>query len=237
MVADSIQDLWAHFAATGCLQRGYAQNSSSSSSSRSKKTGAYGGVSVGTTLAPGQTATVTVVLAWHFPHRWHFGEQVGNNYNNHFGSSAAAAAYMAANLPSIVSSIAEWNAAITNNDLSKQLRDFLVNSISTIAKTGIWYVHPSSIYPSIHPSINLTSSSFVFFPNLKGLHPANGGSLKVFLPTTLIRCTSISTGLSRTLGSSLNLSSRSLKVTSNRSKGMATFLRIRRLAGRRKRAG
>lgn len=167
MVADSIQDLWAHFATTGSLQRGYAQNSSSSSS---KKTGAYGGVSVGTTLAPGQTATVTVVLAWHFPHRWHFGEQVGNNYNNHFGNSAAAAAYMAANLPSIVSSIAEWNAAITNNDLSKQLRDFLVNSISTIAKTGIWYVHPSSIYPSyppdpsihpsypsIHPSIHLST--------------------------------------------------------------------------------
>eukprot|EP00729_Bicosta_minor_P000391 gene391-5008_t len=85
-----------------------------------------------------EQSTVTVVLAWHFPHRWHFGEQVGNNYNNHFGSSAAAAAHMAANLPSIVSSIAEWNAAITNNDLSKQLRDFLVNSISTIAKTGIW---------------------------------------------------------------------------------------------------
>ena len=91
-----------------------------------------------TSVAPGETKTVTVVLAWHFPHRWHFGQMIGNNYNNHFENSAAAASYTAESLPSIIGSIAAWNAACTGNDLSALLRDFLVNSVSTIAKTGVW---------------------------------------------------------------------------------------------------
>ena len=31
-------------------------------------------------LAPGETRTITLVFAWHFPHRMYIGQELGNQY-------------------------------------------------------------------------------------------------------------------------------------------------------------
>jgi uncharacterized protein (DUF608 family) len=79
-----------------------------------------------------------VVLSWYFPNRWHFGELIGNNYANTYADALVVATDVVERLPQMLTSVVEWNHACLTNDLSVRMRDFLVNSVSTIAKTGIW---------------------------------------------------------------------------------------------------
>jgi hypothetical protein len=118
---------------------GASESSESVDSAQSSSGGgAYGVVSVSATVAPLSAKTVTVVLGWHFPNRWHFGENIGNRYAataaaRGNGGSISAATSVANRLPAVLAGIIEWHNVCQANTLDPLLRDFYVNSVATLA--------------------------------------------------------------------------------------------------------
>ena len=96
------------------------------------------------TLQPGQTGDVSIVWAWHFPHKDWFHAEVGNYYTNLWADSAAVAAELCAGgrLESVVGDIAahhnvllgpspaQASPAAPPNPLPDWLKDVLLNQFS-----------------------------------------------------------------------------------------------------------
>ena len=97
---------------------------------------AHGAAAVAGVIAPGGTATLTVVFAWSFPIRnWNGGaEDLGNGYSAAFADSAAAAARLASSAQ-LAATVAAINAhhnvvAGRSNPLPEWLKDMLLNQFS-----------------------------------------------------------------------------------------------------------
>jgi hypothetical protein len=99
---------------------------------------AHGAVAASVTLAPGETRSLTIVFAWHLPHRLYVGQELGNYYAALFNDSQAVAAAGAAGLPAAAAAGAAWNKAFTQASLPSAWADFFVNSVSTQAKMSVW---------------------------------------------------------------------------------------------------
>jgi hypothetical protein len=99
---------------------------------------AHGAVAAAATLAPGETRSVTLVFAWHLPHRLYVGQELGNYYAALFNNSMEVAAAGAAGLTSAVAAGAAWNKVFAQASLPPAWADFFVNSVSTQAKMSVW---------------------------------------------------------------------------------------------------
>ena len=136
-VADAPGALWAAFAADG----GFAAGTSPSGvtgGSFSNVTALCGGAALRASVAPGATASWSVVFAWHFPNRDYYGRTVGQMYANLFSSSRAVAdamdyAALAASAAGAVAHVGVWGGAEGGGaapSLPAWLRDHMVNQFS-----------------------------------------------------------------------------------------------------------
>ena len=95
----------------------------------------HGAVSTQFVIEPGATRTVSMILAWHFPHRPFAGAIVGNAYTNRFRSASEAATQINRKLPQIWRSLLSWDVLCTENTLPRPVHRALRNSLAQLYKT------------------------------------------------------------------------------------------------------
>ena len=88
-----------------------------------------GALSQTVSLPPGQEATVTFVLAWHFPNR----PDRGQFYATRFKDALAVAQYVAANLDRLAGQTRLWHDTWYDSTLPHWLLDRLFSTVSTLA--------------------------------------------------------------------------------------------------------
>ena len=104
----------------------------------------HGAIAASTVLQPDETRALTLVFSWYLPHRLYVGQDLGNQYATRYNSSVEVAASVGGRLSELVADGAAWNQAATNNTLPDWYRDFLVNSLATQVKMGVWVAKNSS---------------------------------------------------------------------------------------------
>jgi hypothetical protein len=124
--ADSAADIWNDFAATGSFDGGVATHAG------------FGAVAATVAVAAGSTESITLVFAWRMPLRNYVGENLGNFYSEITPSSGAAATRMAGSLEQVAAEGAAFNQLFTNSTYPVWFQDFLLNSLATQPKMGIW---------------------------------------------------------------------------------------------------
>ena len=116
-------DLWRAFAASGSAGTG-----------NSGAAVGHGAASITLSVPPRTNATLSIVLAWSFPHRDHAGADIGNYYTTLFGDSEATAATLAAPgaLEQVAADLAAHHAVFAGagSSLPDWLADFLINGVS-----------------------------------------------------------------------------------------------------------
>jgi non-lysosomal glucosylceramidase len=124
-----LSDLWQDFAQEGTF-----------STPPERSNNLQAAVAAKLSLPAGATREVNLVLAWSFPHRTfgHDAERIGNFYADLYKDAEDAAARTMARLPEIWHSLYQWQEVCFENDLPPWLQDALMNSASTMAKTGLW---------------------------------------------------------------------------------------------------
>lgn len=130
--ANSLVDgIWAPFAAHGALP---------AAALPSGVAAAHGAVATTVVLSPGETRSLTLVFAWHLPHRLYVGQELGNQYATFVGAedALAVARSAAGGLKGIVASGAALNAAFATSSLPLAWVDFFVNSLASQAKMSVW---------------------------------------------------------------------------------------------------
>jgi len=131
--SNSVLKFHRHFAASGEFTEKNVGNYSTGG------TGKQGALAGKTTLKPGQTKLITVVLSWYFPYRKHAVDVTGNYYVNLFDNVDQVTEGIINNLPGIIDDINKWHQLCYNNTLPEWLQEAMVNSVATMAKTGMWY--------------------------------------------------------------------------------------------------
>ena len=95
----------------------------------------HGAVSTRFIIEAGATRTVSLILAWRFPHRPFAGAIVGNAYANRYSSASEAGAEISSKLPQIWRSLQIWDRLCTENTLPPALQGGLRNSLAQLYKT------------------------------------------------------------------------------------------------------
>ena len=95
---------------------------------------AHGAVALTVPVAAGENATLSIVLAWHFPDRDFSGEILGNMYTELWDNSSTVAAHLgkSTTLASVVADLNAHHHAIAgrSNPMPEWLKDQLVNQWS-----------------------------------------------------------------------------------------------------------
>ena len=118
VLADGVRASFASGPDPAALYAAFAANGTFSDGAVSSVDVANGAVAVSTTVAAGATATLSIVLAWHFPDRDFSGQVLGNMYTKFWEDSAAVAVELAsdAKLASVVKDINTHHACVANPD-------------------------------------------------------------------------------------------------------------------------
>lgn len=127
---DDASSLWSSFSATGGF-----------TSSTNNVTAGVGAAAVSAVVPAGGNVSLTIVLAWHFPNRDHFGDDVGNFYTNLWSNSSEVAASLANDtvLTGVVSAINAHHSVFGNANTSMPdwLADHIINQFSH-SRSLIW---------------------------------------------------------------------------------------------------
>jgi non-lysosomal glucosylceramidase len=86
-------------------------------------------------LRPGETKTLTFVIAWYFPNLWYRDERVGNHYAKQFRSAADVASYVAANLERLRDETLRWHDTYYDSTLPRWLLDRIGMTVCNLATT------------------------------------------------------------------------------------------------------
>jgi non-lysosomal glucosylceramidase len=130
LTAGDLQKQWTAFAETGGTAAPVPPES----------TPAQVGVAAGVNLAPGESRTVTFVLAWYFPHRPHlFGQVLANFYTTVYKHADDVAEQTIRRIPEILEAAWRWQRLCFDNSLPDWFQDALVNSVATSYKTGMYF--------------------------------------------------------------------------------------------------
>ena len=92
-------------------------------------------------MLKGQTAVITLVLSWYFPHHiWggQFPNDIGNYYSNLYSSAEHVALSVAANKSRSLQGALNFHRTFMNTDLPTYLQDALINSAGVFWKTSMW---------------------------------------------------------------------------------------------------
>lgn len=123
MVTSDLSDLWHTFERNGSLN-GQA----------SLGLFEYGALAKRFIIEPNSSRAITLVLSWHFPHRFIAGEAVGNQYTHRFPSATDANQTTLHRLPETWRSIQSWQSLYTQNSLPPSIQQGLGNSIAHFYK-------------------------------------------------------------------------------------------------------
>lgn len=125
---DDLNALWNEFAEKGAFGAPAQSNAK------------QGATAASVALRPGETKTVHLVMAWYFPNRMHAGnrQRVGNYYTKLYPNVEDVADKVLARLPETWASILQWQRLCFDNSLPDWLQDAMINSVATMAKTGMW---------------------------------------------------------------------------------------------------
>jgi len=99
----------------------------------------YGCISAKIKVKPNTTNHIEFILAWYFPYRTHAGKLMVNYYTTLYKSAQNVVDSVRSRLLETVKSILQFHALCFNNSLPAWLQEGMVNSLATIAKTGIWF--------------------------------------------------------------------------------------------------
>jgi len=102
-------------------------------------------------LATGETAEVTFILAWFYPYFKDSDWKVRRHrYCVRFGSASEVAEFTARRLGDLLRRSLAWQQVIYETDLPPWLKDALVNALYSLPKNSIWIYDddPDSWYPS-----------------------------------------------------------------------------------------
>jgi uncharacterized protein (DUF608 family) len=90
-------------------------------------------------LKPGESATVTFIVAWHFPNL-HFDKlgEVGRYYGKKFDSAQAVAAYIAKNFRKLADATQLWRDTWYDSTLPYWFLDRTLLNVSTLATSGCY---------------------------------------------------------------------------------------------------
>jgi uncharacterized protein (DUF608 family) len=119
--------LWEEFSTTGDFRPPTPQQEAPN----------YGTVAASATLGPGESRTVTFVLAWYLPYRAYKGQVPGNYYAKLYANAGDVADKVLARLERTWLDISAWQRTIFHNTLPEWLQDALINSVATMYKTGL----------------------------------------------------------------------------------------------------
>jgi uncharacterized protein (DUF608 family) len=127
--SDRLAHIWSDFSREGPF-----------SNTLSQGVAKHGAVALKLRVPAGATKQIHFVLAWYFPNRTagHDSERVGNYYARLFKGAEAVADRSLTQLQSIWQSLSEWQRICFDNDLPDWLQDAMINTASTMAKTGMW---------------------------------------------------------------------------------------------------
>ena len=89
-------------------------------------------------LQPGETRTISVVLAWYLPHALYTGEPLGVWYANNHVSSEEVAETVVDQIDQQLHDAIAWNHLIVNTSLPSWLAALLVNTPATEMESGFW---------------------------------------------------------------------------------------------------
>jgi non-lysosomal glucosylceramidase len=98
------------------------------------------------TLKPGETKTVSFVLAWHFPNRYADYDanlakyRIGNMYSNWFDNAQEAAEYAVANLPRLTAQTSLFRDTFYDSNLPYWLLDCISSQISTLRSPTVMWI-------------------------------------------------------------------------------------------------
>jgi non-lysosomal glucosylceramidase len=154
---DDLHAFWADFADDGRLS-----NSADSTPSPLGRTW-NGALAVPFTLAPGQSRTVTFILAWHFPNRYFdyddrhyvallgFSDPkskfwVGNQYANRFHSALDVAAYVQANAPRLSRLTRLARDTFFDSSLPPALIDAVTSQMSVMRSPTCFWAQDGRFY-------------------------------------------------------------------------------------------
>jgi len=137
---DDIQRFWEDFSDDGRVE----PSDETPSPDNETDIGTLGLVA---TVAPGETARLPFILAWHFPNRenyWNFeeavrGKRVGNEYATRFADAWDAARYTAENLTRLESQTRLFHDTLFQSTLPDCVLDAVSSQVSTIrTETCFW---------------------------------------------------------------------------------------------------
>jgi len=128
-VADTADALFADWSANG----GFGAAPGVTTAPFTSALGLVGGASVSALVPAGDSVTVSIVLAWSFPHRDHMGEDIGNLYGTLWDSSSSVASALASTerLTSVVTDINAHHAVFASpaSPLPDWLQDMALNQV------------------------------------------------------------------------------------------------------------
>ena len=128
-VSSDLAALWNEFSAGGDFNSGFSSDDAPE----------YGALAAKTRLAPGESRTITFVLAWYLPNRPYKSQVPGNHYTNLYQNADDVAEKAISRLESTWATISTWQQTMFNNALPDWLQDALMNSVATMFKTGLWF--------------------------------------------------------------------------------------------------
>jgi non-lysosomal glucosylceramidase len=99
----------------------------------------YAGLVARAKLPPHGSQVISYVLAWYFPYRPFKSQIPGNYYTRLYASADDVAEKVLARLPDTLKAIRDWQRMIFDSSLPDWLQDWLVNSVATMYKTGMWF--------------------------------------------------------------------------------------------------
>lgn len=121
----------------GTLWKSFAGGKSIDGASLNGEAPRYGAVTTDFILRPGETKTVTYILAWYLPNRPFLTETPGNYYATLYRSADDVADKVSERLVEDWRAMLLWQHAIFDNSLPGWLQDTLMNSVATMYKTGM----------------------------------------------------------------------------------------------------
>lgn len=126
-VANDPAPLWREFSANGIFRGSVAEPGVQQ----------YGALAAKTEIGPGESRTITFILAWYLPYRPYLHQVPGNYYTTLFTSAEDVADRVLGRLERTWSDIHAWQQTVFDNSLPGWLQDALINSVATMYKTSL----------------------------------------------------------------------------------------------------
>lgn len=124
--ASDFRSLWEAFAAGKSI-----------ATSLPREAPRYGASTARIMLKPGETKSITFILAWYLPNRPFLSENPGNYYSTLYRDADDVADKVAGRLGGDWRAMLQWQQVMRSNSLPEWLQDSLINSVATMYKTGM----------------------------------------------------------------------------------------------------